>query len=179
MSLLCARLTRTLDLPIFVEVSSTQNGTSVGETYAFADAAASLPRAGAPTDWSVVAIATLTWSGAGAGASLLDMRVRGSQDANTATDVGGLSRGGFFNLTQAGDGSWSAYNGQQMFMAYQMLAERQMSGFVRPAAGDYSTVKSLSVLNGPQCNTPPGGSGQPNPCATSPAVVYYVQLQRA
>ena len=85
-------------LPVFVEVTDGSSSPSVGETYAFALNASWLPVAGAPTDWSRVAIATVTWDSAAPGATLLDMRVRGGSSAFPA---GFGVMGGFCNFTSS------------------------------------------------------------------------------
>ena len=175
-------------LPVFVEV--TEGGgasSSVGETYAFAANASWLPRAGAPTDWSRVAIATVTWDSAAAGARLLDMRVRGS---SAAFPAGFGVMGGFFGFTSAPAPAtggvagatlqWSFLNGQQYYWSYNYIAERAFTGFQRTA--DFTTVGALAVGDGPLCGTSPGGpAGQgmrPNPCLGSSTTFSYVQLPR-
>ena len=166
-------------LPVFVQVSQSGTATAMGETYAFARDPSLLPTtSGAPIDWSLVAIATATWSGAGANATLLDLRARGgSTDARANFGSGG----GFFNFAQDGAGGWSMSNGQQWYFSYLYMNERDVSGFVRAGMDDYATLGSVEVTNGPNCGQLPGGpagSGMANPCAQGVETFYYVQLPR-
>lgn len=176
-------------LPVFVDVSSSPGGgaaATVGETYAFAASPAALPAAGgAPVDWSALVIASATWGGAGAaGAPLLDMRVRGSGGGWSAPSLGFASSGPLFNFTQAaggGGGSWGAFNGPQYPGSYEMMRARVLSGFARPAAGDYTTVGSASVADGPECGAATGTQGgevRYGTCLNGTVTIYYVQLQR-
>lgn len=163
-------------LPVFVQVSQDGTGTAVGETYAFARNASLLPiLGGAPIDWSLVAVATVSWSGADAAATLLDMRARGGSSDSRANFGGG---GGWFNPQQNGAGAWSMSNGQQWYYSYFYMNERQMTGFMRSAAGDYSTQGSVAVADGPDCGKLPGGNSMANPCSQAVQTFYYVQLPR-
>ena len=96
-------------LPVFVGVGEGGDASAVGETYAFATSLADLPRPGAPAvDWSRVVVGTLTWSDAGAGGQLLDMRVRGSSMGFPA-QFGVM--GGFFDFAPAAGNTWTFHNG--------------------------------------------------------------------
>ena len=175
-------------LPVFVEVADGGGAaSSVGETYAFARNASWLPRAGAATDWSRIAIATVTWDGAGPDAALLDMRVRGGSSAFPA---GFGVMGGFFGFAASpapatggvpgAVNQWAFKNGQQYYWSYKYIAERAFAGFQRTA--DFTTRGAVTVGDGPLCNTATGGppgTGMPNPCLGSVASFAYVQLPRS
>ena len=167
-------------LPVFVQVESNGgDSTAVGETYAFARNASLLPtQGGAPVDWGRLVIGTLTWSDATPSATLLDMRTRMT---GSSTDFG--VQGGFDNFTATtsinGGSVWSFTNGQQFYWSYLYMDERIFSGFTRTV--DFTTVGSLTVSDGPQCNQSPGGpsgSSQPNPCTGTTTTFFYVQVPR-
>lgn len=170
-------------LPVFVEVSSGAVA-SVGETYALAASAALLPSpGGAPVDWSLLAVMSVTWAGDAPQAALLDVRLRGGPR------LGFVSYGGTTNVTAppgGGGGGWAFSNGQQFYFSYAVMQERVLTGFVRAAARDYASVGSATLANGPDCGASPGAQGSPNPCLgpSGPSgartrAVYYVQLPRA
>jgi hypothetical protein len=157
-------------LPVFIQASSGRDGAAavVGETYAFAANASALPQPGAPADWTRLALATLTWAGAGADASLLDMRgTGGGGGSDGALDVSG----GFSAFRRASDAAWSFCSGQPRLGEYSYACERELAGFTRTA--DFSTVRSFAVADGPDC-----GTAAAAPCLGAPATVFYVQLPR-
>ena len=174
-------------LPVFVGVGEGGDASAVGETYAFATSLADLPRPGAaPVDWSRVVVGTLTWSDAGAGGQLMDMRVRGSSMGFPA-QFGVM--GGFFDFAPASGNTWTFHNGQQKYWDYHYLAERTFSGFVRTT--DFSTTGAMAVGDGPECGvdpcsfnqgpTPDGSTchSMPNSCTHGSVTFYYIQLNRS
>ncbi len=170
-------------LPVFVHVVEGAS-TAVGDTYAIAANASWLPTniTGVPIDWSRVTVATVTWSDNSSTARLLDMRTRAHAFGGNSTYDFAVW-GGIFNPIETAAGVWQLSNGQQKYWSYIMLVERTISGLVRPARGDYTTVHTLTLSDGVECgvspdpdHTPP--QGMPNACMNTTTVYYFNMLPR-
>ena len=178
-------------LPVFTYVGGGADQLS-GDTYALALSPSLLPNvtSGALIDWARLVIVTASWSTEDpATSSLLDVRMRNSGASDDASTTGFVNWAGTFNITGTPGGAWSFYHGQQRYYSYFMLAERIISGLVRPARTDFSTVGTLTLSNGPDAGKHTGdenhtdpnvdAGGNMHPPLVAPITYYYVQIPRA
>lgn len=156
------------NVPVFVNVASGPL-TVVGETYAFTRNTSLLPLDGTASDWSPLTIVTATWSSADYGATLLDMRARGS-------NYDFLS-GGYLNFTNTALGVWSFYNGPQTYFSYSHLSAYAIHGFRRLVGFTDSGV--ISIVDGPDCGQSIGGNSTWVPaCTNTTTLVQYRLVKR-
>lgn len=176
-------------LPVFVRVAEAGTAPAIGEAYAFCTNASALPTIGGPAiDWSVLSIATFTWAaGQVAGAALLDVRVRGATASGTPYlyEPFGVD-GGMWSFSTPGGGMWGWNNGGLRFGTYTFNTIMQFSNFTRTA--DYTTVRTVSMTDGPDCaqrlalqngTNPHCPTCRPPGCLGSPVLFSYVQLPRS